>query len=306
MFTKSKIIFTILASFLIVIIAIFKVPGNISQPTEVGVRLPPLTTSSGKVNIYLLKTSQVNTSAAFTIAQGSLFKSFAIVHGAVLVKHADDSFLFDTGLGRHIDSQFAEDMPFWLKPLMAYGKVEPVADQLQKAAHLPQPKRIFLSHAHRDHASGIIDFPDLEIWVSSLEYVYLKAGDPPSIFPSQVVSPGIKWKKYVLNEVSYAGFPRSFDIYGDGSAVLVGLSGHTPGSVGLFVNANDGVRRFFVGDAVWNLSAIKKLKRKFWFSSKIVDSDSGATDIVISKLYALMQANPELKIIPAHDLSTWQ
>ena len=87
--------------------------------------------------------------------------------------------------------------------------------------------------------------------------------------------------------------------------VLVGLAGHTPGSVGLFVNAKDGVRRFFVGDAVWNLKAVQELRRKFWLSSLFVDNDRAETDRVVAKLHALMQANPELKVIPAHDLSTW-
>ncbi len=133
----------------------------------------------------------------------------------------------------------------------------------------------------------------------------MKSGVPPSIFPSQVGSSDIKWKEYELKGAGYAGFPRSFDIYGDGTAVLVGLAGHTPGSVGLLVNAKDGVRRFFVGDAVWNLDSARELKRKFWLSSLIVDNDRAEADLVVARLHALMQADPELKVIPAHDLRTW-
>ena len=302
---RSKIVVIISTTLLITTLLIFNVPGNIPPPTETGVKLPPPAASSGEVDLFLLATGHAEAPEAFTMAQGALFKSFAMVHGAVLVTHGDDSFLFDTGLGRHIDSQFSKDMPFWLKPLMAYEKEEPVADQLQDSEHLPQAKRIFLSHAHWDHVSGVIDFPDLEIWVPSAEYAYIKSGVPPSIFTSQVGSPDIKWKEYALKDASYAGFPRSYDLYGDGSAVLVGLAGHTPGSVGLFVNAKDGVRRFFVGDAVWNLNAVRELRRKFWLSSLIVDNDRAEADLVVAKLHALMQANPELKIIPAHDLSTW-
>jgi glyoxylase-like metal-dependent hydrolase (beta-lactamase superfamily II) len=302
---RTRMAVIILATVLIATLVIFNVPGNIPPATEAGVRLPPLTASSADVDLYLLATGHAETPEAFTMAQGSLFKSFAMIHGAVLVTHGDDSFLFDTGLGRQVDSQFSEDMPFWLKSLMAYEKAEPVADQLQENENLPPAKRIFLSHAHWDHASGVIDFPDLEIWIPSAEYAYLKSGVPPSIFPSQVESPDIQWKEYVLKEASYAGFPRSYDMYGDGTVVLVGLAGHTPGSVGLFVNAKDGVRRFFVGDAVWNLKAVQELKRKFWLSSLLVDNDRAETDVVVAKLHALMQANPELKVIPAHDLSTW-
>ncbi|MDF1662459.1 MAG: MBL fold metallo-hydrolase, partial [Planctomycetota bacterium] len=73
-----------------------------------------------------------------------------------------------------------------------------------------------------------------------------------------------------------------------------------------FVNSKDGVRRFFVGDAVWNMKSITELKRKFWIASAIVDHDSDATDQMIARLHGLMKANPELKIIPAHDLSVWK
>ena len=303
---KIKILSIVLLVLLIALLAFFYIPGNVEPPTEVGVKLPPIPESAVKVELYFLETAHGNTLEAFTMAQGSPFKNFKMVHGAILVKHGEDCFLFDTGLGKNIDSQFSEDMPFWLKPLMAYEKGEAVVEQLEKNQNLPKPKRIFLSHAHWDHASGVIDFPDLEIWISSLEYPFIKSGTPPAIFPSQVSSPDIKWKEFALNDISYAGFSKSYDIYGDGTAVLVDLYGHSPGSVGLFVNANDGVRRFFVSDAVWNVNSIKKLRTKFWLSSMIVDDDRDKTSLVIAKLYALVEANPELKIIPAHDLSTWK
>lgn len=40
--------------------------------------------------------------------------------------------------------------------------------------------------------------------------------------------------------------PRSFDLYGDGTVVLVPLPGHTPGSLSTFVNL-PGLRIFHVG-----------------------------------------------------------
>ncbi len=302
---KLKITLIVIIVLVIAIFGLFNIPGDISIPTQARYELPPISSASSKVEIYLLETGHVNTPEAFTMAQGSLFKSFSIIHGAVLVKHDNDVFMFDTGLGRNIDSQFAEDMPFWLKPLMEYEKEDPAVDQLQNS-NLPQPNHIILSHAHWDHASGVVDFPNLEIWVLSSELEYIKSALPPAIFPSQVGSPDIKWKEYKLNKINYAGFSQSLDLYGDGTVVLVALPGHSPGSVGLFVNAKDGVRRFFVGDAVWNLNAVQNLKKKFWLSSNMVDDDKKATSLIVAKLYALMQANPDLKIIPAHDKSTWK
>lgn len=301
----KKLIKTLVIFFVIVLI-FFKIPGNVTPSEVIGEKLPPLSSDSKDVSVYFIKTAHVKTLDALTVAQGSLFNSFEIVHGGILIQHLDDVFLFDTGLGNKIDKQFDEDMPFWLKPLMGYEKGESIVEQINKNQIFPQPNRIYLSHAHWDHASGIVDFPDLDIIVPAKEMNFIKTGKPPSIFPSQVNSKEIKWKEFTFNNENYAGFDKSLDLYGDGTVVFVSLSGHTPGSIGMFVNAADGVRRFFVGDAVWNLESVKKLKRKFWFSSNIVDNNKNETDKIIAKLHALLQKNPELKIIPAHDLSTWK
>jgi hypothetical protein len=140
---KTKMVVIVLTLLLIATLVIFNVPGNIPPATEAGVKLPPPVVASGEVDLYLLVTGHAEAPEAFTMAQGSLFRGFAMVHGAALVTHGDDSFLFDTGLGRHIDAQFSEDMPFWLKPLMAYAKEEPVVDQLQQDEHLATSKSYF-------------------------------------------------------------------------------------------------------------------------------------------------------------------
>src|SRR5205814_6513583 len=46
----------------------------------------------------------------------------------------------------------------------------------------------------------------------------------------------------------YETFDESTDLYGDGSVVVVPLRGHTPGSVGIFLNLSPTL--FYVGDAV--------------------------------------------------------
>jgi glyoxylase-like metal-dependent hydrolase (beta-lactamase superfamily II) len=109
--------------------------------------------------------------------------------------------------------------------------------------------------------SGIVDFTELDVWVAEDEYSFIQSSGPPSIFPSQVYSDSIKWRRYELLDPGYTGFQESLDVFGHRAAVLFNLSGHSPGSVGLFVNTSNGVRRFFVGDAVWNFKSIRELKK---------------------------------------------
>jgi len=301
-----KIVLFVLVLIFSVGMVIFNMPGNISVSDHQESQLPEISIASHVVEVHFLKTAYITVPEAFSIAQGSLFKEFEMVHGAILIEHGNESFLFDTGLGKQIDRQFEIDMPFWLKPFMTYQKEKPAAQIIFENNELPYPSRIFLSHSHWDHASGLFDFPDASVWVSSQEYDYLKTAKPPSVFPSQVSSNKINWQSYQLNDGPYAGFEASFDIFDDGTAIIVDLAGHSPGSVGLFVNDKLGIRRFFVGDAVWNVDAIKNLKRKSWAASLLLDHDEDATDYTISKLKALKNKNPDLRIIPAHDLRSWK
>ena len=46
---------------------------------------------------------------------------------------------------------------------------------------------------------------------------------------------GIRYEEYGFKGGPYVGFSVSHDVYGDGSIVVVPASGHTPGSVIIFV-----------------------------------------------------------------------
>ncbi len=301
-----KKILIVVITLTVIFATVLNIPGNIKPIEPKENKLPSLPTSSDLVSVHFLDTARFQTPEAFTVAGGSIFKTIEMIHGAILVTHGSDSFLFDTGLGENVDLQFEQDMPAFLVPFMAYEKGQSVFAQLNENSNLPKPSKIILSHAHWDHASGIMDFPELDVWVRDSERNYMKEEGPPAIFPSQVSSPDIKWRTYSLSSDDYAGFPDSLDIYDDGSAVIVSLSGHSPGSVGLFVNSKEGKRYFFIGDAVWNLDGIKKLKTKFWISSFLVDHDKEKTNEIIAKIHALAAANPELVIVPAHDRRAWE
>lgn len=252
------------------------------------------------VRFTLFKTSEVKTQEGFAFEGGNLFKPVTINHMALLVEHPRGRFVFDTALGRDIDHQYRQDMPWWAKPLFSYGPVTPLRDQLE-AAQLGPVDRIILSHAHWDHASGLVDFPRAEVWITRAEKDFIAQRHPGAVLPSQVDSPALNWKVYDLENRPFASFARSRDVFGDGSVVLVPLSGHTPGSVGLFLTLKSGQQYFFCGDVVWKLEAAHHVKPKFWVPSRIVDHDRPATLHSIEHLHRLMVANPSLVVVPTHD-----
>ncbi len=271
------------------------------------VRIPsgealPVVDAPAGTRFALIRTGDATTLEAMTVANGSLFHLTRINHVAVLVEHPNGCLLFDTGLGLKVDQQFGSEMSLWAKPVFAYAHANPAATQLQ-AAGLAAPDRIFLSHAHWDHASAIVDFPQAEVWVPDAERSAATRGQPPAYLPSQLNDAGTRWHPFTFSGPAIAGFDASFDVFVDGSVVLLPLPGHTPGSTGLLITVPDGHRYFFIGDTVWNHLGLELPAPKFSVSSLIVDADRDATFAAVLKVRALQDANPGLIVVPAHDAS---
>lgn len=259
--------------------------------------LAALPSYAANVRFSLVKTSETETLDAFTYAGGNWTEKVKVNHTAVLIQHHAATLLFDTGLGRQVDRQF-EEMPAWDKPLLQYGQVTPARDQLDRDGI--RIDRIVLSHVHWDHASALVDYPDVPVWATYDDIDFSHISTPPAVLPSQF-NHDVKWQPYELEPEPFMGFSESLDLFGDGSLVLVSLRGHTPGAVGLFLTLDDGRRFFFTGDASWRLEGFTGPHEKFWFSRNMVDNDREQTANVLETVHTLLETHPEITVVPAHD-----
>ncbi|WP_043307871.1 MBL fold metallo-hydrolase [Pseudomonas sp. ML96] len=258
------------------------------------------TTQAAGLRFALVKTAETETLDAFTVEGGAWTEKAIANHVAVLIEHHAATLLLDTSLGRQVDQQFESEMPWYDKPLLQYGKVTPVRDQLDRDGI--RIDRILLTHSHWDHASGLADFPEVPVWAPYEEIEFSRIAVPPAVLPSQFAHP-IRWVPYQFDDQPFMGFESSHDLFGDGSLVLVPLAGHTPGGVGLFLTLDDGRRFFFTGDASWRLQGFTGPKEKFWISRNMVDNDREGTRLQLEKVHALLQEQPQLIVVPAHDES---
>jgi glyoxylase-like metal-dependent hydrolase (beta-lactamase superfamily II) len=256
-----------------------------------------------EVGLAIVKTSQRSLREGLVYEGGDFFKHVETAFSAFLVKHGESYLLFDTGLGSQIAEQYGRDMP-WLRRLMFRydDPVMPVREQLS-AFKLPRIERIILSHAHWDHASGVTDFPGVEVWVSAPERELIRGAHSAaaSAWPSQVSDPSIRWQSLTFSDGAHEGFDQSLDLFRDGKVVLVPMYGHTPGSVGMFVRVDSGRRLFLVGDVVWNAGALPEAKPKFWPARRMVDHDADATLETVGLIREAMRRDPKLVVLPAHD-----
>lgn len=252
-----------------------------------------------EVQLSLIKCGKMISRQLFVYRGGSWNETYESGMAAALIRHPQATFLFDTGFGANVDEHF-QHIPFLMRKLTVYDKEQPAAVQLAARAGGPESiKMILLSHSHWDHVSGWEDFPAVEGWMTREEADYSRRL-PDSELIKRLLD-HVKLRELDLNGPPYENFDRSLDLFNDGSIVLVPLPGHTPGSMGMFVNLHSGKRFFFIGDLTWCREGIMLPAERPWLARKLVDQDEEQVRRQIVRVYQLAARYPDMIIVPAHD-----
>src|SRR5262245_2222204 len=251
------------------------------------------------VKLSLIECGKVMSRQAFVYRGGSWSAAYVSGMAAALVSHPKGMFLFHTGFGEHVD-EHVKFIPALMKPLTTYDREASAASQLKANGIDPhQIKMVILSHSHWDHISGLDDFPEAEAWFSREEAEYIQTLPATELITH--LRDRLKIHSFEISGGRYEDFDRSLDLFGDGTIVLVPLPGHTPGSIGMFVNLRSGKRFFFTGDLTWAAEGIELPAERPWISRRLVDRDDEQVRRSIVKVHQLAKRYPELVIVPAHD-----
>jgi glyoxylase-like metal-dependent hydrolase (beta-lactamase superfamily II) len=240
--------------------------------------------------------------------------SFGSTAGGVLVKHPAGDLLIDTGSSSHYEQEISV-YPFakWLKLKALAGQLKPkvpLPDLLRRAGEDPAKLRwAILSHVHLDHAGGLMDLPHLPVLLTREELQF--AADPRVQNKGYVIAvhtqkfPPVDAPTLRFDPTPYETFDESADLYKDGSVIVVPLRGHTPGSVGIFVNLSPTRRLFYVGDSVDDERGFEERVGKSLIL-RDSDNDMALANEIVGRLSELHEKVPGLAIIPAHGRSAYK
>lgn len=265
---------------------------------------PLLDTSSfPAVEVSFLRCGSVSIPQSIAVRGAFTLVPRVISHSAVLVRHPQATFLYDTGLCTNISTYIADQPLFFRKTLANFALEQSLKCHL---ASLPvTPKELdfaLLSHVHWDHVSGIPDIPGVPLRINRVEYEAARLGllDANKGLVRQLLSDN-PIEFFDCTGPAYEGFRSSHDLFGDGSIVLVPLPGHTAGNTGMFITRSNGSRLFLLGDAAWvseNYRCPATMHPFIWAN---VTSDDATARQTLIQLHHFSLQHPEIPMIAMHD-----
>jgi len=233
---------------------------------------------------------------------------------AALIKHPGRGYiLFDTGYTIRFFSETAS----W--PLSVYRHITPVylqkgesvAEQLRsQGIEADQVRYVILSHFHADHIGGCRDFSqatfiaheDAYNAVKKLEGIKaLRAAFIKNLLPEDFADRLRLLSDFnvITLPLEHRPFEYGFDIFEDGSLLLVTLAGHTNGQLGLMIPHSVTGGYFLIADACWQKYSYTKLIPPHWLA-KLITVNWKEYTCTLQKIHEYAKTHPEIAVVPSH------
>jgi N-acyl homoserine lactone hydrolase len=226
---------------------------------------------------------------------------------AFLVEHpAAGLALIDSGLHSSVAVKPREN--FGRVTVMAFRDLQmegsqAVPAQLRERGLEPSAVRtVVMTHLHVDHASGISEFPQATFVVSRAEWEAATSQGPTHGYVTRQFDHAFDYRLLDFGgsgPESFAGFARSFDLFGDGSVRAVYTPGHSLGHMSVVLRTARG-EVLVAGDAMY----LRRTLEDTHLPHRIEDEHLFRRSLREIRQYAT--ETPGALIIPGHDWEAWQ
>lgn len=258
---------------------------------------------------YLLDTGFCHASEAAMVQGGA--RRIVDCHALVALFHhvREGWVLFDTGYAPRLTNA-TRHFPFRFYRWLLYAHTsqeQSAAGQLPRFGLLPGDiGHVVASHFHPDHAGGLWDFPQARFvcdrngweWARSAGgFKALHRGVLPYLLP-----PDFAARAQFTDAQSGPILPNigpTYDMFGDGSCLLVPLAGHARGQTGLFLPETPRGATFLVADAVYQARAIRE-NTPFPLPTATFADDARDSTKTIQRLHEFWRERPDVVFLPAH------
>lgn len=252
------------------------------------------------LRIHAFRTGAVRSLEGAAFAGGSWTSVIDMGAWAFVIEHPTAGLVvFDTGLAQRARTE-PEHYVGKLGALLGLLDVPPgagLAEQMRAAGLDPgDVTRVVLSHVHFDHTGGVPDFPNATVWIGAAEKLWVETGVSASDFVDLDPLVGMpRWQAVDFTaEKPLATLLGAHDLMGDGSLLVVDLSGHTPGSMGLIVRAA-GSPVLLTGDAAWTEKSWR------WPARPVMAADMALWWEQAWRMKKFAMLEPRLVVVPGHD-----
>ncbi|MCE9598985.1 MAG: MBL fold metallo-hydrolase [Spirochaetia bacterium] len=207
-----------------------------------------------------------------------VFASFQIVYPG------NKTIIIDSAMGQKEHKAMAPDAPYYPE------RFDAMQDAMLKAS------QILLTHEHPDHIGGIAISPNVQNLKDKLVLTKEQINDPFRQ-PEQFTPEALR----VIQSLK----PLEFEhfISPAPGIVLIKTPSHSPGTQFIYVTLKNGTEFLLVGDIVWSMENIRKLKGKAYLLNLMFLQENRA--LVASQIRMLSNVlnDPEnkIQIVPAHD-----
>lgn len=221
-----------------------KPSGQDLKPAEVGrqSRLPDM-------RMWQLSVGQLELDKGFLTAMVDAGKRIKIPVPAYLIQHPRGLVLFDTGMNVEVSDGNCAN--YWGQGLCGaftaiQSRDEVIDRQLRNLGFTPEDvTHVVYSHFHLDHAGNIRMFP-------KARHVVQKAELKTAWWPEKFQRAAYVLKDYDgTRDYDFVQLEGDFDLFGDGSLLLLDTQGHTQGHQSLQVNLKNTGTVLLAADAVY-------------------------------------------------------